>query len=59
MAGDGEHGQAAGIQADRPAAESARPAWAKPVVRRFSLAKTVAGSGAFNDRGLASQVTPT
>jgi hypothetical protein len=62
MAGDVEHGQAAGIQADRTATESerpARPAWAKPMVRRFSLQKTLAGSGAFSDGGGHSQVTPT
>jgi hypothetical protein len=52
MAGDGEHGQPARIQADRTATESARPAWAKPVVRRFSLQKTLSGSGAFMDMGL-------
>jgi hypothetical protein len=59
MTGNVEHGQPARIPAARTATESARPAWAKPVIRRFSLAKTLAGSGAFNDGGLASQVTPT
>jgi hypothetical protein len=59
MADNGERGQPSGIQTDRTATESARPVWAKPVVRRFSLAKTLAGSGAFHDGGLASQVTPT
>jgi hypothetical protein len=59
MAGNGERGQPAGMQADRTATESARPAWAKPVIRRFSLAKTLAGSGAFHDGGGLSQVTPT
>jgi hypothetical protein len=59
MASDGEHGQPARMQAERPATKSARPAWAKPVVRRFSLAKTLAGSGAFSDGGGHSQVTPT
>jgi len=51
MAGDDEHGQTAGIQAERTTEESARPAWAKPVVRRFSLQKTLAGSGNFTDAG--------
>ncbi len=59
MADKGVRGQPSGIQTDWTATESARPVWAKPVVRRFSLAKTLAGSGAFNDGGLASQVTPT
>jgi hypothetical protein len=63
MARDGEHGQptaqSAGIRAERSADESGRPAWAKPAVRRFSLQKTLAGSGAFPDGGGHSQVTPT
>ncbi len=63
MAHDGEHsraaGRAAGTAAERAAEESARPAWAKPAVRRFSLQKTLAGSGAFHDLGGHSQVTPT
>jgi len=45
MAGDVELGRPAGMQAERTAEESARPAWAKPVVRRFSLQRTLAGSG--------------
>jgi hypothetical protein len=49
MAGDGEHrqpaGQPTGIRAERTAEESARPAWVKPAVHRFSLQKTLAGSG--------------
>jgi hypothetical protein len=49
MTGDSEHGQPAGIQADRTAIEFARPAWAKPVVCRFSLQKTLAGSNTFPD----------
>jgi hypothetical protein len=49
MAGNDEHGQPAGIQAERTAEESARPAWAKPVIRRFSLHKTLAGSGGSTD----------
>jgi hypothetical protein len=63
MAHDGEYsrmaGRPAGARSERTAEESARPAWAKPAVRRFSLQKTLAGSGAFHDGGLASQVTPT
>jgi len=63
MARDGElrqpAAQSAGIPAERSADDSARSAWAKPAVRRFSLQKTLAGSGAFHDGGLASQVTPT
>jgi hypothetical protein len=63
MARDGEHrqsaAQSAGIRAERSADESARSAWAKPAVRRFSLQKTLAGSGAFGDGGGHSQVTPT
>jgi hypothetical protein len=63
MARDGEYGrsagQPAGIRAELTAEESARPAWAKPTVRRFSLQKTLAGSGAFHDGGGLSQVTPT
>jgi len=63
MAREGEHsrsaGQSAGVRAERTAEESARPAWAKPAVRRFSLQKTLAGSGAFSDLGGHSQVTPT
>ena len=51
MAGDGEHGQSAGMQADRTTQESARPVWAKPVVCRFSLQKTLACSGIFTDGG--------
>jgi len=63
MAGYGEHvpsaAQPAGMRAEGTAGESARPAWAKPVVRRFSLQKTLAGSGAFADGGGHSQPTPT
>lgn len=63
MAHDAEHSRAAGrptgVRAERMAEESARPAWAKPVVRRFSLQKTLAGSGAFHDTGAASQPTAT
>jgi hypothetical protein len=63
MAHDGEHsraaGRPAGVRAERTAEESARPAWAKPAVRRFSLQKTLAGSGAFPDLGGHSQVTAT
>lgn len=55
MAGYGEHGQsagqAAGMRAEPATEESARRAWAKPVIRRFSLQKTLAGSGAFLDMG--------
>jgi hypothetical protein len=59
MAGYGELGQSAGMPAEPAVGESARRVWARPVVRRFSLQQTLAGSGAFNDGGLASQVTPT
>jgi hypothetical protein len=59
MVGDGEHGESAGVQADRTAEESARPAWAKPVVRRFSLQKTLAGSGIFVDGGGADTAAAT
>lgn len=63
MARDGEYGRSAGqpggIRAERTAEESACPAWAKPTVRRFSLQKTLAGSGSFHDGGGLSQVTPT
>ena len=59
MAGDDEHGQTAGIQAERTTEESARPAWAKPVVRRFSLQKTLAGSGIFVDGGGADTAAAT
>ena len=59
MAGNGKHGQPAGIQVDRTAEKTARPPWAKPAVRRFSLQKTLAGSGPFSDGGGHSQVTPT
>ena len=63
MTGDGEHrqpaAQSAGIRAERSADESARRAWARPAVRRFSLQKTLAGSGAFHDTGAASQPTAT
>ena len=52
MAGNGKHGQPAGIQVDRTAEKTARPLWAKPVIRRFSLQKTLAGSGTTPD-GLA------
>jgi hypothetical protein len=50
MPGYGEHsapvsGQPSGTGAERKAEEPARRAWAKPVVRRFSLQKTLAGSG--------------
>jgi hypothetical protein len=51
MAGYGEHGrpaaggQAAGMRAEPAAEESMPRAWAKPVVRRFSLQQTLAGSG--------------
>jgi hypothetical protein len=55
MAGYGGHGQSegqpAGMGAEGAAEESARRAWAKPVVRRFSLQKTLAGSGIFFDAG--------
>jgi hypothetical protein len=63
MAGYGEHGQptgqAAGMRAEPAAEESARRAWAKPVVRRFSLQKTLAGTGIFPDGGLTSAPSPT
>jgi hypothetical protein len=63
MARDGEYSRSAGrptgVRAERSAEESARPAWAKPAVRRFSLQKTLAGSGPFSDGGGHSQVTPT
>jgi hypothetical protein len=63
MAAYGEHGQLtaqpAGMRAEETAEESGRLAWAKPVVRRFSLQKTLAGSGAFADGGGHSQVSPT
>jgi hypothetical protein len=55
MARDGElrqpAAQPAGIPAERSADEYARSAWARPAVRRFSLQKTLAGSGAFMDMG--------
>jgi hypothetical protein len=59
MTGNGEHGQPARKRVEQTAAESARPAWAKPVIRRFSLARTLAGSGVFNDGGAVHQPTPT
>ena len=59
MAGNDEHGQPAETHAEQTATETVRPAWAKPVIRRFSLQKTLAGSGAFHDGGGHSQVTPT
>lgn len=63
MAHDGDRSRAAsqptGVRAERMAVESARPAWAKPAVRRFSLQKTLAGSGGFPDGGGHSQVSPT
>lgn len=63
MAGYGEQGQPAGQSARMPgepaSGESARRAWAKPVVRRFSLQKTLAGTGTFGDAGVFSQHTPT
>lgn len=55
MADYGEQGQSAGVPAEmgaeRAAEEPARLAWAKPVVRRFSLRKTLSGSGAAFDGG--------
>ena len=64
MAGYGEHGQptgqAAGMRAEPAAEESARRAWAKPVVRRFSLQRTLAGSGvAFDAGGTHTAPSPT
>ena len=63
MAGYGEHGrppgQAAEMRAEGTPEEFARRAWAKPAVRRFSLQKTLAGSGEFADGGGHSQVSPT
>jgi hypothetical protein len=63
MARFDEHGQAegepAGIGPEGAAAEPARIPWARPVVRRFALRETLAGSGLFSDGGGHSQVTPT
>jgi hypothetical protein len=54
MAGYGEQGQSegqAGMRAESAAGESGRRAWATPVVRRFSLQQTLAGSGIHFDTG--------
>jgi hypothetical protein len=55
MAGCGEYGQsagqAAGVRAESVVGESGRRAWATPVVRRFSLQQTLAGSGVNLDTG--------
>jgi hypothetical protein len=54
MAGDGEDGQPAEMQAERTVEESTRPACAKPVIRRFSLQKTLSGSGHLSDNNAIS-----
>jgi hypothetical protein len=63
MAGYGERGQPAGEPAgtgsEREAEESARRAWAKPVVRRFSMRETLAGSGILSDLAHDGSATPT
>ena len=60
MAGYGEHRQPAGIPAERTVEKSTRPAWAKPEIRRFSLQKTLTGSGVYFDGGVrGSQPSPT
>jgi hypothetical protein len=60
MAGDGEHGQPAEMQADRTAEESVRPAWAKLVIRRFSLQETLSRSGHLSDNNvIGASVTYT
>jgi hypothetical protein len=63
MAHDGEHSRAAGrptgVRAERTAEESARPAWAKPSVRRFSLQRTLSGSGVASDGSKATSAFPT
>jgi hypothetical protein len=63
MAGYGEQGQSAGQSTGIPGkpadGEAARRAWATPVVRRFSLQRTLAGTGIFNDLGALLQHTAT
>jgi hypothetical protein len=59
MAGDVEHRQPAGIRAELTTEESARRAWAKPALRRFSLQRTMALSGSSTDTHKASSATPT
>jgi hypothetical protein len=59
MAGYGEQGQSAGMPGEPADGEAARRAWARPVVRRFSLQRTLAGTGIFNDLGALHQHTGT
>jgi hypothetical protein len=63
MAGYGEQeqsaSQSAGMPGEPAVGESARRVWARPVVRRFSLQRTLAGTGTFSDLGALSQHTPT
>ena len=53
MTGNGEilrsASQPAGMQAGQSAGDSARRAWSKPVVQRFPLQRTLAGSSFFPD----------
>jgi hypothetical protein len=63
MAHDGEQGRAAGrpaeVRAERTAEESARSAWAKPALHRFSLQRTLSGSGVASDGSKAVSAFPT
>jgi hypothetical protein len=63
MAHEGEDGRLAGqptgIRTERTAEESARPAWEKPALRRFSLQRTLAGSGVASDGSKATSAFPT
>jgi hypothetical protein len=51
MAEDGEHRRLAGPSAgmESVSGEGARRAWAKPAMQRFSLQRTLAGSGGAHD----------
>ena len=63
MAGDGEYGQpaeqAGAIRPELTEAEPSRRAWAKPAMHRFSLQRTLAGSGVTSDGSKAVSAFPT
>jgi hypothetical protein len=63
MAGDGEHGQSAeqagAIRPELAEEKPRRRAWAKPAMYRFSLQRTLAGSGVASDGSKATSAFPT